>query len=229
MKTKLEHFKSGVIQELPLQIGVFPFGLIYGILAIESGLSVLQAFFMSSIIFAGASQIVFAQFYLLVSPFSVITSIISINLRHLLYGISINEYLKELSLKWRIILSYLLTDEAYAVSIKYFATNKNKKFMHYHLLGSGLTLFLTWQISTLFGIFFGQLIPENINLAFIIPLSFIAIITPMIKQKYEIIACLASGILAILFYKLNFELWIILSALLSLLISITFIEKDNSQ
>ena len=70
METKLEHFKSGVIQELPLQIGVFPFGLIYGILAIESGLSVLQAFLMSSIIFAGASQIVFAQFYLLVSPFS---------------------------------------------------------------------------------------------------------------------------------------------------------------
>ena len=101
--------------------------------------------------------------------------------------------------------------------------------MHYHLLGSGLTLFLTWQISTLFGIFCGQLIPENINLAFIIPLSFIAIITPMIKQMYEIIACLASGILAILFYKLNFELWIIFSALLSLLISITFIEKDNSQ
>ena len=51
METKLEHFKSGVIQELPLQIGVFPFGLIYGILAIESGLSVLQAFLMSSIFF----------------------------------------------------------------------------------------------------------------------------------------------------------------------------------
>ena len=75
METKLEHFKSGIIQELPLQIGVFPFGLIYGILAIESGLSILQTFLMSSIIFAGASQIVFAQFYLLVSPFSLITSI----------------------------------------------------------------------------------------------------------------------------------------------------------
>ena len=124
METKLEHFKFGIIQELPLQIGVFPFGLIYGILAVESGLSVLQSFFMSSIIFAGASQIVFAQFYLLVSPMSLITSIGSINLRHLLYSISINEYLKNLSLKWRIILSYLLTDEAYAISIKYFATKK---------------------------------------------------------------------------------------------------------
>tara|TARA_Y200000002_G_C22681467_1_gene664235 strand:- start:2339 stop:3028 length:690 start_codon:yes stop_codon:yes gene_type:complete len=229
MKTKLEHFKSGIIQELPLQIGVFPFGLIYGILAIESGLSVLQAFLMSSIIFAGASQIVFAQFYLLVSPLSLITSITSINLRHLLYGISINEYMKGLSLKWRIVLSYLLTDEAYAISIKYFATNKNEKFMHYHLLGSGLTLFFTWQISTFFGIFFGQLIPENINLSFIIPLTFIAIITPMIKKKYEIIACLASGLLSVLFFKLNFELWIILSSLISLFFSIPFIKKDSKK
>ena len=62
METKLEHFKSGVIQELPLQIGVFPFGLIYGILAIESGLSVLQTFLMSSIIFAGASQLFLHSF-----------------------------------------------------------------------------------------------------------------------------------------------------------------------
>ena len=119
-----------------------------------------------------------------------------------------------------------MTDEAYAISIKYFATKKNKKFMHYHLLGSGLTLFLTWQISTFFGIFFGQFIPENINLSFIIPLSFIAIITPMVKKKYEIIACLFSAFFAILFYNFNFELWIILSALLRISISIPFIKKD---
>ena len=94
MLRKIDHFKKGILQELPIQIGVFPFGVIYGILAIESGLTALQAFLMSSIIFAGASQIIFTQFYLFVSPVSLITSIASINLRHLLYGISLNEYLK---------------------------------------------------------------------------------------------------------------------------------------
>jgi len=44
-------FKQGVLEELPLQLGVFPFGVIYGIMAIESGLSPLQSFFLSSIIF----------------------------------------------------------------------------------------------------------------------------------------------------------------------------------
>ena len=81
---------------------------------------------MSSILFAGASQIAFAKLYLFASPITIITSVTAINLRHLLYGISVNEYLNHLSLKWRIILSYLLTDEAYAVSIIYFKNNYEK-------------------------------------------------------------------------------------------------------
>ena len=68
--TKWQHFKKGIVQELPIQIGVFPFGVIYGVMAIESGLTVIQAFLMSSIIFAGASQIAFAKLYLFVSTFS---------------------------------------------------------------------------------------------------------------------------------------------------------------
>ena len=66
--TKWKHFKNGVLQELPIQIGVFPFGLIYGVMAIESGLSWEQAFLMSSIIFAGASQIAITILFMLASP-----------------------------------------------------------------------------------------------------------------------------------------------------------------
>ena len=91
--SKLKHFKRGVIEELPLQVGVFPFGIIYGMMATEHGLSLMQAFFMSSIIFAGASQIAFAKLYLVVSPIMLLTSVTAINLRHFLYGVSINEYL----------------------------------------------------------------------------------------------------------------------------------------
>ncbi len=214
--TKWYHFKKGVVQELPIQIGVFPFGIIYGVIAIESGLTILQAFVMSSVIFAGASQIVFAKLFLIVNPTSLLTSITAINLRHFLYGVSVNEYLKQLTLKWRIILSYLLTDEAYAVSIKYFQSNNHSDFFHYHLLGSGLTLFITWQLSSLVGIIFGEAVPSYLNLEFIIPLSFIGIIIPMLRKKHEIISCLASGISSLILYRLNIELWIIFSALIGI-------------
>ena len=225
--TKWQHFKKGIIQELPIQIGVFPFGIIYGVMAIESGLTVIQAFLMSSIIFAGASQIAFAKLYLFVSPTSLLTSITAINLRHFLYGVSVNEYLKKLTLKWRIIFSYLLTDEAYAVSIKYFQNNSKSKYFYYHLLGSGLTLFFTWQVSTLIGIFFGGTIPSYLNLEFIIPLSFIAIIIPMLKKKYDILACLSSGISGIILYKLDIELWIIFSAFCGIFVGYFFIILED--
>ena len=225
--TKWQHFKKGIVQELPIQIGVFPFGVIYGVMAIESGLTVIQAFLMSSIIFAGASQIAFAKLYLFVSPTSLLTSITAINLRHFLYGVSVNEYLKNLTLKWRIIFSYLLTDEAYAVSIKYFQNNSKSKYFYYHLLGSGLTLFFTWQVSTLIGIFFGGTIPRYLNLEFIIPLSFIAIIIPMLKKKYDILACLSSGVSGIILYKLDIELWIIFSAFCGIFVGYFFIILED--
>ena len=42
------------------------------------------------------------------------------------------EFLKKLKLQWRIILAYLLTDEAYAVSIRKFMNEPNNPFLHFH-------------------------------------------------------------------------------------------------
>ena len=222
--SKFQIFKIGLMQELPLQVGVFPFGIMYGILALESGLDVLQAFFMSSIIFAGASQIAFINLYTTVSPIALITSVTAMNSRHLLYSISINNYLQNLSMKWKLLLSYLLTDEAYAISVSYFNKNKNKNYLHFHLLGTGVTLFVSWQFSTFVGIFFGKTLPVYIDLSFIIPLSFIAIIIPMLKSIEQISSFLISGITGIILYLAKFDLWIICSALVGI-ISFVAIEK----
>ena len=72
---KWQIFKQGVLQELPLQLGVFPFGIIYGVMAIESGLTFLQALLMSSIIFGGASQIAFVQLLSNSTPYGVILTL----------------------------------------------------------------------------------------------------------------------------------------------------------
>ncbi len=226
---KLQHFKTGILEELPIQIGVFPFGIIYGMTAIENNLSFWQALLMSSIIFAGASQVAFSQLIINSSPVGIITSIASINSRHFLYGISLNRYLKNLPLRWRLILSYLLTDEAYAVSIKYFSDNFHKENFHYHLLGSGLTLYFIWQISSLTGIIFGEILPNNINLDFVIPLSFIAIVIPMLKKTYHFIAFISSGLVAVFSLMLGLDLWILISAFFGLLSSYCFINLQSKK
>ena len=216
--TKWQIFKQGVLQELPLQLGVFPFGIIYGVMAIESGLTFLQALLMSSIIFGGASQIAFVQLLSNSTPYGVIvTTVGAINSRHLLYSISMVEYLNKLSLSWRVTLAYLLTDEAYAVSIRKFINHSHNSILHYHLLGSGITLFVSWLISTLFGVWLGNDLPEFLDLQFIIPLTFIAIIIPMIKSKSTLITVISSGISALIFKNLDINFWIILSGLTGIL------------
>ena len=142
---KKSEFLAGIRDELPLQLGVFPFGLVFGIAGIESGLSALQTFFLSTILFGGASQIVFIQLIASGTPLPVlIASVSTINLRHALYGVSVSRYLQHLPVGWRIILGYLLTDEAYAISIRRFTMQPASAYMHFHLLGTGLTLWLCW-------------------------------------------------------------------------------------
>ena len=106
-------FWAGVREEVPLIFGVAPFGLVFGVLGIESGLSPWQTILMSSILFGGASQIVFAQLWAAGVPALIVGgSVCVINLRHVLYSASIAAYLRHLPLRWRILLGYLLTDEA---------------------------------------------------------------------------------------------------------------------
>ena len=172
---------------------------------------------MSSIIFGGASQIAFVQLLSNSTPYGVIvTTVGAINSRHLLYSISMVEYLNKLSLSWRVTLAYLLTDEAYAVSIRKFINHSDNSILHYHLLGSGITLFLSWQISTLFGVWLGNDLPEFLDLQFIIPLTFIAIIIPMIKSKSTLITVISSGISALIFKNLDINFWIILSGFIGI-------------
>ena len=219
--TKFSEFKNGCLQEIPLQLGVFPFGIAYGILGIEVGLTNIQTYLLSIIIFAGVSQIVFAQLFSTFTPSFIIVGTIGIvNLRHILYGVSLSSYLKKLSLKWRIILSYLITDEAFAISYKRFSEEKKTKYMHFHLLGSGITLWTSWQISTLIGIFIGPSIPNSLNLEYVIPLSFIAIVVVSINTKIKLIVFIMSALFSILLRDLPWNLWIITSALISIIIGV---------
>src|SRR3990172_5458416 len=102
------HFWAGVRDELPLLVGVFPFGLIYGALALNAGIPLAAAQAMSAILFAGSSQFAAAQLVHESAPALVIVLTIAvINLRHMPYSASLAPHLKNLSLRWKILLSYL--------------------------------------------------------------------------------------------------------------------------
>lgn len=213
-RTAWQEFNAGIIEELPLQIGIIPFGLVFGILGVESGLSPVQTICLSVILFGGASQIVFAQLVASGTPFGIIlASVTTINLRHTLYGLSMAVYLRELPLSWRLGLAYLLTDEAYAVSVRRFSQQSPSPYMHFHLLGTGLTLHLFWQASTISGVVIGQTLPDTLSLGFVIPLTFIAILAPVVKRPAEMVAACCATAVVFASYHLPWNLWLILAAL----------------
>ena len=227
MQANWQEFWKGVLAQLPLQLGIVPFGLVFGVLGIASGLSVAQTILMSSIVFGGASQVVFTQLWSTgTSPIVTGGSVAIINMRHVIYSANISKYMSVLSLKWRIALGYLLTDEAFAVSFQEF--ENNNRFAHYHLLGGGLTLWFFWQISTIAGVLLGTKIPSNLNLEFAIPLTFMAIILPKLRSFAHLSAAIIASIIAIFGQNLPHNLWIILAAVIGMVVG-GFIDKRTSK
>lgn len=214
-----KNFWDGVRAEFPLLIGVFPFGMIYGALALNAGLSNLASQMMSSIVFAGSAQFVTAQLVHDAAPgFVIVLTIAVVNLRHMLYSASLAPYLNGLSLKWKALLSYLLTDEAYAPSILHYEAKGVTAQGHWFLLGAGFSLWFIWQVSTALGIFLGAAIPQEWPLDFALPLTFIAMVVPILKNRPMVASALSAGVVALLAYSLPYKLGIILAALTGIIV-----------
>ena len=220
MSSKSDIFKKGALDVSPHMLSVVPFGIIFGAIGIELGFDPYLIYGTSLIIFGGASQIVFIQ--LLsggASSLIAITSVGVINSRHLLYGAVLSEYLEKLSLIKKLIFSYFITDQGFAVSNLYLKKNKTHDFQHYHIIGAGITLWFCWQFSTILGIILGTFIPEELGLKFAIPLTFIAIIVQDLKKIDHVIVMLVCGISSLLFFDAPFKSYIIISPIVALFVA----------
>ena len=217
MLSKSEIFKKGILAVAPHMLSVIPFGIICGAIGVEMGFSPYLVYAMSIIIFGGASQIVFLQ--LLsggASTFIAVTSVGVINSRHLLYGAVLSEYLEKLTLFKKLIISYFIVDQGFAESNKFLKKNKSRINNHYHLLGTGITLWICWQISTILGIILGSFIPDELGLKFAVPLTFIAILVNELRKLDQIIVIFVSGISSLLFFEAPFKSYIIISPIIAL-------------
>ena len=217
LRTPAQEFLLGVRDELPILLGVTPFGMIYGVLATSAGLAAWDAQAMSSVVFAGSSQFMLVQLIALGTPaLMMIISAFFVNLRHALYSASIAPYIRHLSPLWKFVLSYLLTDEAYAVSIMHYQDSSDGRNKHWHLLGSGLALWTCWQLSTAAGIFLGAQVPSAWGLEFTLALTFIALAVPAVVDKPTALAAVSAGLVSVLTRGLPYKLNLILAAVVGI-------------
>ena len=225
MNSNFKIFLKGIIDVSPLMIPVVPFGLIFGVLAVDVGFTPIETMCMSIIIFGGASQIVLLQLFSGgASSLVIISSVGAVNSRHLLYGAVVSEHLSDLKLIWKIIISYFLIDQAFARSNEYFKKNKDDN-KYFHLIGGGATCWIIWQLTTFLGIILGAAIPEKLGLSFAIPLTFLALLIDDLRKFINLIVIIVSGIVATFGYNIiPFKAYVIVAAFIGLL-SATILTK----
>ncbi|HJQ15007.1 MAG TPA: AzlC family ABC transporter permease [Anaerolineales bacterium] len=228
MSERSKEFWAGARAEIPLLIGGIPFGWIYGALALNAGLTPAEAQMMSSIVFAGSAQFITAQLVQEATPgFVIVLTIAVVNLRHMLYSASMAPYIASLPMRWKVLLSYLLTDEAYAPTILHYERNGVTPYSHWFWLGAGGTLWIEWQISTAVGVFLGAAIPGSWSLDFALPLTFIAMLVPVLRDRPGVAAALSAGLVALVTFSLPYKLGLILAALVGILVG-TLLERRKS-
>jgi 4-azaleucine resistance transporter AzlC len=218
-------FIAGVQAELPILLGVSPFGMIYGVLALSAGLPAALAFAMSFVVFAGSAQFVGVQLIGAGAPGIVIVfTTFIVNLRHMLYSASTALYLKHLNQRWKWLLAYLLTDEVYAVAItrctQDTASTSRSSYIQWYFLGAGLAQWSAWLASTAVGIALGTQIPPGWALDFTVALTFIALVVPALTDRPSMAAARSAGVVAVLAAGWPYRLGLVAAAIGGILVGL---------
>ncbi|WP_429195813.1 AzlC family ABC transporter permease [Aeromonas veronii] len=186
---------------LPLSISVIPWGILCGALALQAGLSPLQAQLMSLLVYAGAAQLSATTLFGAGTPLlPIMSSTMVITSQHLLYGFTFRRDVLPLSLRWRASLAFFLTDEMFAVALK--DRERSGHFDPAYALIAGFVFYLFWNLATLLGI----------------AATFIAMTIPAMKNLPMVAATLVSGGTALLTKPLLAEIHIIVSALAGMVV-----------
>jgi 4-azaleucine resistance transporter AzlC len=209
-------FLLGVRDQIPILLGVAPFGLIFGALAINAGIPPLESAAFSLLIFAGSAQFIAVGLIGEGTPSVIIVAtILIVNIRHVLYSANLGPFLEKLSLRWRAVLAWLLTDEAFAVASTRYQRGE-RRYTHWYMLGTGLTLWATWQISTIAGIRLGAAIPLSWPLDFALPLTFLALLAPALVDRPSWLSAICAGVLALLLSGLPYRLGLLLAVVMGI-------------
>jgi 4-azaleucine resistance transporter AzlC len=209
---------GGMRAMMPLLLGVAPFGLIYGVLALRAGLPAAQAQAMSAIVFAGSAQFIAVQLLATGTPgLIVILTTLVVNLRHVLYSATLAPHLRPLRGPWKWVLSYLLVDELFALATARYRHTGDASTLatgtHWYMLGAGLTLWVTWQTSTAVGIYLGAQVPSPWALDFSLALTFIALVIPALTDRAGLGAAVVAGIVAVAAVGLPLKLGLVVASL----------------
>ena len=198
---------------------VVPFGMLFGVIAGEAGWSLLQNLAMSVMVIAGASQFTALQLLSENAPtLIVIATALAVNLRLAMYSASLAPYIGTAPLWQRALAAYFLVDQTYGASVGRYETGPAQSVPQRiaYFFGAVTPVCGPWYAATLVGQVAGSAIPPGLALDFAVPITFIAMVGPMLRSLPQVVAAVVSVVAALALAWIPFNLWLIVAALLAM-------------
>jgi predicted branched-subunit amino acid permease len=218
--TKKSAFWKGFRDGAPFVIIVAPFAALFGVLAIEAGLNVLETMMFSVAVFAGAAQFTALQLIQEQAPTVVVLlSALAVNLRVAMYSAALTPYLGGAPMWQRVIAAYFTVDQSYALSVSQFEAQPAMTLPERMAYFTGtLTLIVpTWYASSFAGALLGARIPEAWVPDFALPICFLAMVGPMIRTGAHMVAALVAVVAGLLFATMPYSLGLIIASVLGMM------------
>jgi 4-azaleucine resistance transporter AzlC len=228
--SRKSEFLKGVKATFPLVVGAIPFGIIFGALAVNAGLSWEATMGMSLFVFAGSSQ--FIAVGLISRGASVLIIVMTtfiVNIRHALYAATLAPHVKHLSPKWLLPLGFWLTDESFVVTAQRYAQPDSSRYKHWFYLGSAVFMYTNWQLCTFIGLVAGQAIPDpgSWGLDFAMVVTFIGMLVPMVANRPVLVAVIVSGVTAVAANGLPSQIGLFIAAFLGISAGVFTLRKTS--
>ncbi|MCB5199908.1 AzlC family ABC transporter permease [Loktanella sp. TSTF-M6] len=193
-------YLQGVRDGMPFLLVAVPFAALFGVSAVEAGLSIGQAMGFSVLVIAGASQ--FAALQMIVDNAGVALTLLAalaVNLRMAMYSASLVPYLGEAPLWKRACVSYLLFDQSYVAAVARYEADGTMPLRDRvaFFFGVATPIAPTWVLATLAGALLGARIPDAAALDFALPITFIAMVGPMLRTLAHVAAALVSVVVGL--------------------------------
>jgi len=209
-------YRRGVIAGAPFILVIVPFATLFGLLAVEAGLNVLEALMFSLVVIAGAAQFTALQLLQEEAPtVIVLASALAVNLRMTMYSASLTPYLGAAPLWQRALAAYLTVDQSYIVSIAEFEKEPDMTVPERmaYFLGAVTPVIPLWYGFTVVGAYLGTQVPDSWALDFVIPITFLAMIAPMFRTLPHVIAAFVAVVVSLLAAGVPYSLGVIIAGL----------------
>ncbi|SDQ28645.1 AzlC family ABC transporter permease [Natronobacterium texcoconense] len=179
--------RSGFLTCLPVALGVGGYGIAFGVLANQAGLSVAEAALMSGVVLAGASQIVAIELWADPIPVAtIVATVFAINLRYSLMGAALQPWFERLSGTKVYGSLFFMADENWALTMRDLKAGNGRGAF---LLGSGIAIWVFWVGSTILGVVAGGVVgdPTQYGADFILVAVFVALAAELWEGKPSLV------------------------------------------